>query len=103
MVQNTDLLLIQELCKLPTETSWVEFKHDNYRPEMIGKDICALSNSSLLAERNSAYMIWGIADDTHEIVGTSFNLQSLKKEMRNWRVGCATSFPTISHLNSVNS
>lgn len=27
--------LIQELCNLPSETAYVEFKHDNYTPDMI--------------------------------------------------------------------
>jgi len=31
--------LIQELKKYPSETQWLEFKHDNYDPTVIGKDI----------------------------------------------------------------
>ena len=34
-MKNLDLL-INELRKLPNETQWVEFKHNNYDPEMIG-------------------------------------------------------------------
>jgi hypothetical protein len=30
----------------PNETEWLEFKHDNDNPEMIGKYISALSNSA---------------------------------------------------------
>ena len=41
------LLLIEELRQLPNETQWVEFKHDNYKPEMIGEDISALANSEI--------------------------------------------------------
>ena len=73
--------------KLPNELQWVEFKHNNYKPEMIGKDISALANSATLCEKQRAYMIWGVDDTTHEIVGTEFNLQSLKKgnqELENW-------------------
>lgn len=79
--------LVEELIKMPTETAWVEFKHDNYNPEMIGQDICALANSATLHEKNSAYMVWGIHDRTHEIIGTNYNLQTLKKgeqEIENW-------------------
>ena len=79
--------LIRELLKLPTETPWVEFKHDNYTPDMIGRDISALANSAALHEKNCAYMLWGIEDNTHEIVGTNYNLQTLKKgnqELENW-------------------
>ena len=80
-------MLILELCKLDNEIPWVEFKHNNYDPYMIGKSICALANSATLHEKSCAYMLWGINDQTHEIVGTDHNLQSLKKgnqELENW-------------------
>lgn len=54
---------------------------------MIGMDICALSNSAALHEKSCAYMLWGVDDTTHEIVGTDYNLQTLKKgeqELENW-------------------
>lgn len=85
-MENLDRL-VQELCKLSDETAWVEFKHNNYNPDMIGEDISALANSAALHERSAAYMLWGIEDKTHEIVGTDYNLQSLKKgnqELENW-------------------
>lgn len=85
-MENLDRLVI-ELCKLPSETQWVEFKHNNYTPEMIGKDISALANSATLHEKSCAYMLWGIHDTTHEIIGTDYNLQTLKKgeqEIENW-------------------
>lgn len=85
-MENLDKLVI-ELCGLSNETPWVEFKHNNYNPDMIGKDISALANSAALYEKNCAYMLWGIDDKTHEIVGTEHNLQTLKKgnqEMENW-------------------
>ena len=40
-MENLDLL-VKELCKLPDETGWVEFKHNNDEPHMIGEDISAL-------------------------------------------------------------
>ena len=46
--------LIRELLKLPTETPWVEFKHDNYTPHMIGCDISALANSVAFHEKSCA-------------------------------------------------
>lgn len=79
--------LLEELCKLPNENSCVEFKHNNYDPKMIGQDISALANSAALQEKSHAYMVWGIDDDTHSIVGTDYDLQSLKKgnqEIENW-------------------
>lgn len=79
--------LINELRKYPNEVPWLEFKHNNYTPNMIGEDISALANSATLHEKDCAYMLWGIHDITHEIVGTEYNLQTLKKgnqELENW-------------------
>lgn len=41
--------LVRELCKLPSETEWVEFKVDNTHPQEIGEYISALANASALA------------------------------------------------------
>ena len=80
-------LLVKELCKFPNETPWLEFKHNNYDPKMIGQDISALANSATLYEKSCAYMLWGVHDSTHDILGTDYDLQSLKKgeqEIGNW-------------------
>ena len=85
-MENLDRL-VNELCKLPDEIQWVEFKHNNYNPAMIGQDISALANSAALHDKSCAYMLWGIDDATHEIVGTLYNLQKLKngnQELENW-------------------
>lgn len=85
-MENLDLL-VQELIKYPKETEWLEFKHNNYEPQMIGRDISALANSATLNEKSCAYMLWGINDETHEIVGTDKDLRTLKKgnqELENW-------------------
>ena len=85
-MENLDKL-VNELRKLPDETQWLEFKHNNYEPTMIGQDISALANSAAVCEKSCAYMLWGIDDKTHEIVGTDYNLQTLKKgnqELENW-------------------
>ena len=57
--------LVAELCKLPEETEWVEFKENNANPEEIGEYISALSNSAALCGKMHAYLVWGIADRTH--------------------------------------
>lgn len=46
-MENLDRL-VNELRKLPNETQWVEFKHNNYDPAMIGADISALANSAAI-------------------------------------------------------
>lgn len=83
---NIDLL-IKELVKLPNETEWVEFKHNNDEPHMIGEDISALANSAALMDRSHAYMMWGVDDGSHEIIGTKVRLKQAKKgnqELENW-------------------
>lgn len=85
-MENLDKL-VRQLCTYPDEMPWLEFKHNNYEPEMIGEDISALANGATLDEKGCAYFIWGVSDGTHEIVGTDYNLQNLKKgneELENW-------------------
>jgi len=86
MDKNLDIL-VKELCKLPKEVGWVEFKHNNCEPKMIGEDISALANTATLKDRDNAYMIWGVNDDTHEIIGTKVRLPLESKgqqELENW-------------------
>lgn len=85
-MENLDRL-IYELCKLPRETQWVEFKCNNIKPDMIGANISALANGAAICEKDCAYMLWGIDDKTHKIVGTTFDIQKEKKgneELENW-------------------
>lgn len=93
--------LIGELCTYPNETAWIEFKHNNYDPNMIGEDISALANSAVLYDKSCAYMVWGIDDKTHEIVGTDKNLQNIKKEIRNSRIGCVLYSQKTQILNFI--
>ena len=51
--------LVRELCNLPGETEWVEFKENNADPETIGKNISALANSAALEGKAFAYIVWG--------------------------------------------
>lgn len=79
--------LVNELRKLPQETEWVEFKVNQVSPNEVGEYISALANSAALYERAFAYVVWGIADKSHEIVGTNFDPKSEKvgnEEIENW-------------------
>ena len=85
-MQNLNLL-IKELISLPTETEWLEFKHNNFDPDMIGSDISALANSAAYCGKDKAYMIWGVHNETHEILGTNYNRFSKLKnnqEIESW-------------------
>jgi predicted HTH transcriptional regulator len=74
------LALIDDLRALPAETPWVEFKDSNSDPEMIGGLISALSNSARLADQHFAYVVWGVRDGDHAVVGTSFEPSSQKQK-----------------------
>jgi predicted HTH transcriptional regulator len=79
--------LVKELTGLPKETAWVEFKENRYDPEDIGQYISALSNAAALHQRAKAFMVWGIEDGTHSLVGTGFSPSDTKKgneELENW-------------------
>ena len=89
MLRNQKYLidLVKHLIKSPKETEWLEFKTNYYQPEEIGRYISALSNSATLCKKPYAYMIWGIDDKTHEIVGTDFDFSNKKvgnEEFENW-------------------
>ncbi|MCB2052357.1 MAG: putative DNA binding domain-containing protein, partial [Novosphingobium sp.] len=75
--------LVRELCRLPAETEWLEFKHNNADPQEIGEYVSALSNSAVLAGKACGYCIWGIEDGTHKIVGTTFSPETSKKGNEN--------------------
>ena len=51
--------LVRELTEYPDETQWVEFKHDNYDPKMIGEDISALANGAALFEKRERLLYMG--------------------------------------------
>ncbi len=79
--------LVKECCKLPRETEWVEFKENNGFPQEIGEYISALSNASALHGKAFAYLIWGVRDEDHAIVGTAFDPGTVKvgnEELENW-------------------
>ena len=73
MNEARDIALIDELRALPAETPWLEFKGNNTDPEMIGKRCSGLSNSARIEGRDCAYMLWGIEDGSHAVIGTDFN------------------------------
>jgi len=79
--------LLRELCHLPNETEWVEFKHNNADAPMVGEYISALANSAALIGKQSAYIVWGVEDDTHKVIGTSFKPALAKhkqQELESW-------------------
>lgn len=71
-------ILLAQLCREPRETAWLEFKENKADPQEIGEYASALANSAVLAGRGSAYLVWGVRDSDHQIVGTTFSPEDLK-------------------------
>ncbi|BAK47568.1 predicted transcriptional regulator containing an HTH domain [Clostridium sp. SY8519] len=65
--------IVLELCSYKDEQEWFEFKENWFQPETLGEYVSALSNAAAFHYRNNAFFVWGINNDTHEIVGTDFN------------------------------
>ena len=71
--------LVRELRNLSAETEWVEFKENYTDPQMIGELISAISNMAALKGKICGYVVWGIRNGDHELVGTSFEPHRAKK------------------------
>ena len=65
--------IVLDLCALSDEQEWFEFKENWFQPEVLGEYISALSNAAAFHYKQQAYFVWGVNDETHEIVGTTFN------------------------------
>lgn len=79
--------LLRELQALPKESEWVEFKVNYADPQEIGEYISALSNSAAFCGKANGYLVWGIDNQTHNIVGTTFRPALTKKgneNLENW-------------------
>jgi len=86
--QELDALL-EELLKLPKENEWAEFKHNFHSAKEIGERISALSNGACLSQQSNGYLVFGIEDETHKVLGTSFNPSKKKvkgQELENWLI-----------------
>ncbi|GHT42807.1 hypothetical protein AGMMS49965_15140 [Bacteroidia bacterium] len=80
-MENEELIdLINELIALPKENEWVEFKKGTATTnEKLGQYISALSNSACIENKPFGYLLFGIENDTHRVVGTSFKFKNAKE------------------------
>lgn len=79
--------LVLRLIGSETEEPCIEFKGSKNDSEMIGKDISALSNSTIIYDEPVAFMIWGVSDVGHDVIGTTFNPTKQKvgnEDLINW-------------------
>jgi ATP-dependent DNA helicase RecG len=87
MKQSELVELLKDLQALPKECEWVEYKMNNYNPQDIGEYLSALSNSACYHNQPFGYLVFGIEDVTHRLLGTSYRLSIEKKgnqEVENW-------------------
>ncbi len=65
--------IVFDLCAMNDEQEWFEFKENWFQPETLGEYVSALSNAAAFHYKKYAYFIWGVEDENHKIVGTTFN------------------------------
>jgi ATP-dependent DNA helicase RecG len=85
--------LLSGLVSLSKEKEWVEFKVNDAYPDDIGEYISALSNSARLKSEPCGYLVWGVCDQTHDIIGTNFKAEFAKQgneELEHWLVRLLT-------------
>lgn len=70
--------LVDRLRREPSETEWLEFKANSLESQAIGEYISALANSASIAGKPNGYLVFGIDDATHNIVGTKFEPKTIK-------------------------
>lgn len=79
--------LVSELCALPRETEWLELKVNEAEPRTIGEYVSALANAAALLGKAFAYLVWGVRDEDHAVVGTSFDPHAAgvgNEELESW-------------------
>ncbi|HQF42644.1 MAG TPA: ATP-binding protein [Ignavibacteriaceae bacterium] len=82
---TTDVLI--KILKQKRENEWIEYKVNDVNPNQIGEYISALSNSACLHQQSYGYLIFGIENETYNIVGTNFNPKLSKvgnEELETW-------------------
>lgn len=105
MEHQRNIDLVNDLLKQPAETPWLEFKHNLWNPTKIGQAVSALSNSAIYCDKKVAFIIWGIDDKTHRVLGTNIGppyKKSGNQEFDIWLAGrldppLALRFHTVCH------
>ncbi len=66
--------IFKKLIEMPSETEWLEFKEakEKFDYNDLGKYFSALSNEANLQGKEQAWLIFGVEDKKHKIVGTLY-------------------------------
>ena len=78
MNASEHVMLIDRLRALPHETEWCELKRGRCEPQALGEYLSALANAACLASQPRGYLVFGIDDVTHAVVGTRFDPYAAK-------------------------
>ena len=65
--------IVKNLISQKHEKEWYEFKVNWFIPSQLGEYISALSNAATLQGEDYGFLIWGIENNTHKVVGTNFD------------------------------
>ena len=71
---NHELLkkIVMDCISMEFESEWFEFKTNWFDADGIGEYISALANAATMTGKEKGFLIWGVDDKTHSIVGTTF-------------------------------
>lgn len=108
MTSNTLTHILDKLLNLPSETEVVEFKKavNGFGDQELGQYFSALSNEANLKDKPCAWLIFGIENNTHEVVGSQYKntrpaLDAMKKKIADQTTGRHT-FVEIHELQYKN-
>ena len=65
--------ILENLLLLEDEYEWLDFKENWFNKDEIGEYISAVANGACLCDKEYGYIIWGVKDNSRDIVGTSIN------------------------------
>lgn len=76
-MNTADLIaLLDRLRAEPRESEWLEFKATRLAPQPLGEYLSALANSACLVGKPRGYLVFGIENGSHTVVGTAFDPQA---------------------------
>ena len=67
--------------------NFYDARSNNSNRDEMGEYISALSNSAALLGKIAAWLVWGVDDATHDVIGTTFRIENARvgnEELENW-------------------
>ncbi len=84
-MDQDSIALLKKLLTLQ-KGGFLNFKSNDEDFEAVGKYISALANMAALADIPYGYLVYGVDDHTHEVVGTAFSLDNQKSSGISYRM-----------------